>query len=293
MSQRLARWLIASYPRAWRDRYGSEVADLAGELVARAETTWLRAGLDLAAGAAAEWCRALRRSAAPALAVTGAAGISAAGIGLALARARHGAAGMSPYFDAHPAGLVLLLAVLGWCLIEFAAFLRVQESREWRDGATRVRTPGFWAFAVACVVAWETWLYLAPSIVPAAAIRPGALAFAAGLVVFLSGAGLRGWSASALGRYRTAAIVISSSQPVISRGPYRMLRHPGYAGGLLICSGAGLASANWAGLAVMTLLPLAVTVWRIRLEEHALVTVLADKYTSYAAGHKRLIPLVW
>jgi protein-S-isoprenylcysteine O-methyltransferase Ste14 len=188
---------------------------------------------------------------------------------------------------------VLLLVVMAWALLEFVKFLTVQEAQDWRAGATRSRAPGFWVASAACVIAWETWLYLAPAIVPAAAIRPGALAFSAGLVFFLAGLGLRGWSFAALGRYSTYGIVVSPAQPVVATGPYRWLRHPSYTGGLLICGGAGLASANWAGVAAMTLLPLAVTVWRIHLEEHALLTGLGERYRAYACDRRRLVPLVW
>jgi len=36
-----------------------------------------------------------------------------------------------------------------------------------------------------------------------------------------------------------------------------------------------------------------IIVWRIRIEERALLTALNDRYRTYAAHHKRLIPLVW
>ena len=292
MSRWPVRRLVALYPRAWRKRYGGEVGDLTDELISEGRTTRLRAGLELVEGAALEHGRALARS--PAVVLGGAASITAgAGIGLALTRARDSGATGRPYFDTAPAGFVLLAAVLAWILLEFIHFLQVQEAHEWRAGATRSRTPGFWAAAAACAIAWETWLYQAPAIVPAAAIRPGAVAFSAGLVFFLAGVGLRGWSLAALGRYSTYAIVVSPGQPVVATGPYRLLRHPGYTGGLLICAGAGLMSANWAGLAAMTLLPLAVTVWRIRLEETALLTGLGEPYRAYASERKRLVPLIW
>jgi protein-S-isoprenylcysteine O-methyltransferase Ste14 len=69
MSRRL-RWLLALYPRAWRDRYGREVADLTDELIRAGDTRPLRAGLGLAAAAAVERVRALSR---PALRITAAA----------------------------------------------------------------------------------------------------------------------------------------------------------------------------------------------------------------------------
>jgi protein-S-isoprenylcysteine O-methyltransferase Ste14 len=292
----MTRWpvrrLVALYPRAWRDRYGGEVADLTDELIREGRTTRRRAGLELVRGAAAEHGRVLARS--PAAGLGAAAAIMAgAGIGLAVTRARDGGAAGRPYFDTAPAGFVLAAVVLAWILLEFGHFLRVQEACAWREGATRSSTPGFWAAFAGCVIAWEIWLYQAPAIAPAAAIRPAALAFSAGLVLFVTGAGLRGWSAAILGRYATYAIVVSPGQPVVAAGPYRLLRHPSYAGGLLICTGTGLMAANWAGLAAMTVLPLAVTLWRIRLEEAALITGLGERYRSYASDRKRLVPLVW
>jgi protein-S-isoprenylcysteine O-methyltransferase Ste14 len=57
--------------------------------------------------------------------------------------------------------------------------------------------------------------------------------------------------------------------------------------------GVGLASANWAGLAGLMLLVLTALLWRIRIEENALMTTLGDRYRAYAAQHKRLVPLIW
>ena len=37
----------------------------------------------------------------------------------------------------------------------------------------------------------------------------------------------------------------------------------------------------------------ALIVWRIRFEESALLAALGGRYRSYAAGHKRLVQLVW
>ena len=76
MNHRVTRLLLALYPRAWRDRYGAEVASLTDELIRAGETTPLPAGLNLVAGAAAERARALAGSRS-ALAVTSAAAIVA------------------------------------------------------------------------------------------------------------------------------------------------------------------------------------------------------------------------
>lgn len=291
MNRRLVRWLLALYPRAWRERYGPEVASLTGELISTGETTPLQAGLNLAGGAAIERARALAR---PAVLATATVAITAtAAIALAVMYAQHSGGAMRPYFQNNSAGAVLLVVVMCWFLMEFVEFLRVQESREGRAGANKTSLGGWWLAAGVCAIAANIWLYLAPPVIPAATIRPGAAAFASGMAIFLAGIGLRGWSFQALGRYFTYGIVVSPDQPVVTKGPYRMLRHPSYAGGLLIYTGIGVMSANWAGVAAMTLLPLAVIVWRIHLEENALLATLGDKYRGYASHHKRLVPLVW
>jgi protein-S-isoprenylcysteine O-methyltransferase Ste14 len=43
----------------------------------------------------------------------------------------------------------------------------------------------------------------------------------------------------------------------------------------------------------VTLLLLTPLLWRIHVEESALMTTLGERYRSYAAQHKRLVPLVW
>ena len=198
---------------------------------------------------------------------------------------------MKPYFDTdHIAGLLVLVVVMAWGAMEFSEFSQGLEARK---GATKVGGATSRVVFLACLAAASVFLYLAPRVVPAAAIRPGAVAFAAGMVILVAGLVLRGWSFKTLGQYFTFTVMVSSDQPVVTAGPYRLLRHPSYTGLLLACAGAGLASANWAGLAAMALLPLSVILWRIHIEENALMTTLGDRYRAYASHHKRLVPLIW
>ncbi len=195
---------------------------------------------------------------------------------------------MKPYFDtSHLAGVLLLIVNMGWGAMELAA------ASNTREGATRIGGGGRRFAVLPAVIAATSTLWLAPRIVPAAAIRPGAAAFTAGIVIMVGGLVLRGWSIKSLGDYFTGRVMVSGDQPVITVGPYRLLRHPSYAGVLLACAGVGLAAANWAALSAMVLLPLAAILWRIHTEENALMATLGDRYRAYAAQHKRLVPLVW
>jgi protein-S-isoprenylcysteine O-methyltransferase Ste14 len=198
---------------------------------------------------------------------------------------------MRPYFEVnHLAGLALLVVGMAWGMMELA---QASQTAQARKGATRVRFGGWRLAALTCIVVVNLAVYLAPRIVPAAAIRPAPVAFGVGMAVLLAGLALRGWSFKALGDYFTFTVMVSSDQPVVGAGPYRVLRHPGYAGILLACAGVGLAAANWVALGVAVAAPLALLLCRIRIEERALLAALGDRYRTYAAGHKRLVPLVW
>jgi protein-S-isoprenylcysteine O-methyltransferase Ste14 len=198
---------------------------------------------------------------------------------------------MKPYFDTnHLAGLLLLVVVMAWGTMELAKY---SQGEEGRTGATKVRPVVSRLIVLACIAAANVMFFLAPHIVPAAAIRPGAAAFAAGLVILVAGLTLRGWWIKTLGRYFTDIVMVSSDQPVVTNGPYRLLRHPSYTGILLACIGVGLTSANWAALAGVTLPLLAYLLWRIHVEEKALLATLGDRYRAYASHHKRLVPAIW
>ena len=121
----------------------------------------------------------------------------------------------------------------------------------------------------------------------------GVTVFAAGMLLFAAGAALRWASFWALGQYFTFTVDVSADQDVVTTGPYRVVRHPGYTGGLLAMIGIGVIYANWVGLAGFVLPCLVIIIWRIRIEEAALLKTAGAPYRAYAAHHKRLVPLVW
>jgi protein-S-isoprenylcysteine O-methyltransferase Ste14 len=81
-------------------------------------------------------------------------------------------------------------------------------------------------------------------------------------------------------------------QSVISSGPYAIVRHPGYTGGILYFLGSGLALGSWVSLAPMLVMIL-LTLRRTTLEDRMLLREL-DGYADYAARVRhRLIPKLW
>jgi protein-S-isoprenylcysteine O-methyltransferase Ste14 len=134
---------------------------------------------------------------------------------------------------------------------------------------------------------------LGRAVAPGALFGGGVFLFALGLVAGWAGALLRWWSFLTLGRYFTVVVQTSADQPVIDRGPYRILRHPSYTGLILIFAGVGVMVGNWLSAAGAVILVLIALIHRLRIEERALVAALGDPYRDFAASRARLIPYVW
>jgi protein-S-isoprenylcysteine O-methyltransferase Ste14 len=115
-----------------------------------------------------------------------------------------------------------------------------------------------------------------------ATIRPAAVADWIGLVLFGVGISLRLWSLHALGRYFTFTVQTSGDRPVISNGPYRLIRPPSYVGLLLVIMAVGLFIGNWLSLLCLTIALAGGLAFRIRVEERALMHSLGDAPYDFA-----------
>jgi protein-S-isoprenylcysteine O-methyltransferase Ste14 len=89
--------------------------------------------------------------------------------------------------------------------------------------------------------------------------------------------------------YAASTIQIAEGQKVISTGPYSVVRHPMYAGALILLIGMPPALGSWYGLfAILLFLP--VLVWRL-LDEEAFLSRNLPGYVAYKAKVRaRLIP---
>lgn len=92
--------------------------------------------------------------------------------------------------------------------------------------------------------------------------------------------------------FAAATVKIMPDQTLISTGPYALVRHPMYAGGLIMLFGIPIALASWwAVLVMLTLTP--ALIWRL-LDEERLLTAELPGYAAYRQKVRfRLIPHVW
>ena len=116
---------------------------------------------------------------------------------------------------------------------------------------------------------------------------------AAGFVLLLAGISIRWLAIHNLGKYFTRTVTIMDDHRIVRSGLYRHLRHPSYAGYLLGNLGLGMAYSNWLTILIIFVPDLIASLYRIRIEEDALLENFGDEYFEYAKSRKRLIPKVY
>lgn len=119
------------------------------------------------------------------------------------------------------------------------------------------------------------------------------LVFWLGIALMLAGQAFRWHAIRVLGRFFTFNVATRAGQYVVDTGPYRLIRHPAYAGSLLAFFGLGLAMTNWASLAALMLGIGAGYVLRVRVEERALCADLGQPYRDYMRRTRRFVPYVF
>lgn len=92
--------------------------------------------------------------------------------------------------------------------------------------------------------------------------------------------------------FAASIIKVEADQRVISTGPYRLVRHPMYAGGALLLLATPLALGSLWGLPVAIAITLAIVI-RL-LDEERYLSVNLPGYDAYCREVRyRLIPMVW
>jgi protein-S-isoprenylcysteine O-methyltransferase len=149
------------------------------------------------------------------------------------------------------------------------------------------------------IVVAMVWLglfaaYFAPYVARWARIAlPPAPMFWSAIALIWAGIALRIWSVLTLGKFYRLQVFILAGHQLVTSGPYRLVRHPSYAGGLLTVTGIGLAMGNWLSVAVAFLCLFVGYAMRIVIEEQALRAHFGTAFEAYKRHTWALIPLLW
>ncbi len=195
-----------------------------------------------------------------------------------------------PYFDINSLRLMIFyFAFAVWAIPEFlGSFFQRSGS-----GSAR-RDRGSWLVLLVTLYGGMAVAFFLAFRLPATdiAVDP-ALFFYSGILLILAGVAFRWYAIRILGRFFTRDVATHTGQTVVRQGPYRLIRHPSYAGALITVVGVGLALTNWASLVALVAISLVGYMYRISIEEHALLDAIGQPYREYMRTTRRLIPFIW
>jgi protein-S-isoprenylcysteine O-methyltransferase Ste14 len=182
-------------------------------------------------------------------------------------------------------GLAYLISILGGVMTRRQAQTQDTISRqEIGDRSFWLILPGFLAAFLGSPL---EMLYM-PAILP----RYIAMQWG-GIILLVMGTALLIWAGKTLRRQFTGHVQVTTKQRLVREGPYHYLRHPGYAGYVLIALGLGIGYSSLVGLIAIPLMLLPGLAYRMRVEEKHLIDHFGDEYRSYMRTTSRLIPGVW
>jgi protein-S-isoprenylcysteine O-methyltransferase len=112
-----------------------------------------------------------------------------------------------------------------------------------------------------------------------------------GLVLFAGGITFQTAAMLALHGMYTLRLGVQPAHRLVTSGPYRVVRHPGYLGNITEMLGIGLALSSLIVL-VSAILVIPLLLRRIKDEEKMLIQEFPE-YKTYSQGTKRLVPFIW
>ena len=142
-------------------------------------------------------------------------------------------------------------------------------------------------------IMWTVYLSQVAALVELVVKKPPSLPFDAvswvALAAMIAGLALRTWAVVILGKFFTLNLQVQADQKIVEIGPYRVIRHPSYAGALLTFVASCVLLRSWVAVALASItLPIAF-LRRIRHEERLLLEGFPE-YATYAARTGALIP---
>jgi protein-S-isoprenylcysteine O-methyltransferase len=114
-----------------------------------------------------------------------------------------------------------------------------------------------------------------------------------GVVIAAGGIALRLWANQVLGQFYTRTLKVTESQTIVQAGPYGLIRHPGYAGMIVMWVGAGLAVTNWLMALLIMVVMFSVYAYRIQSEEAMMAASYGAQYAEYQHHTRKLIPFLY
>jgi protein-S-isoprenylcysteine O-methyltransferase Ste14 len=117
--------------------------------------------------------------------------------------------------------------------------------------------------------------------------------FVIGSILALTGLIIRVTSILQLKQQFTYTVTKIENHELIETGLYKIIRHPGYLGQLIIFLGISTCLSNWLSILLMIIPVLLGYLNRINVEEKFMVEQMGQKYLDYKKRTNRLIPTIY
>ncbi len=189
-----------------------------------------------------------------------------------------------PFFWAYIAVTMTYGAVVGFCIMDPDLRQERIRPKQGQDAMLRRLSMPF-SMAHLVIAGLDARLHFSDTIPFGARV--------AGLITLALSLSLAAWAISA-NRFFSPVVRIQSERGhrLVTDGPYRFIRHPGYISGLVMVISSGLVLGSWWAMAPM-LVPFALILRRTILEDRFLHREL-DGYAEYAKRVRyRLVPGIW
>lgn len=176
---------------------------------------------------------------------------------------------------------------IAWVIYWLVAAFNVKRTR-WRQSPGSESLHGI-PFLI-CTLLWLT-----PRWQPAWLMAPlwprGLILPLIGTAMVAAGIGYASWARVHLGRNWSSKVVVKHDHALVRTGPYRLIRHPIYAGMLLALLGSALAVGEGRGFLAF-LFALIGVLFRVYAEE-ARMTETFPEYAEYKRESSALVPRVF
>lgn len=100
------------------------------------------------------------------------------------------------------------------------------------------------------------------------------------------------WVMTTIGRNISETVLTKKDHELVTHGPYRWVRHPLYATGILLLVGASLMMANGFLIVLTVLAGMMIRLVVIPKEEAALIAKFGDRYAAYRLRTGAMLPLI-
>ena len=114
-----------------------------------------------------------------------------------------------------------------------------------------------------------------------------------GIVLIAAGVALRILTRWAIKGLYSGVVQVRQDHRLVQEGPYRFIRHPGYAGFFLMALGISVAYSSLIGLLAILILFLPGLAYRMKVEEILLIGHFGGEYLNYRGKTKKVIPWIW